>query len=99
MRALVPLLLLLLAGCEKAAEAPAANEQAVIDEAVKDVEAAEAEAAGAAKLAVERGRRRSRRVRLGLLKKDRKRARRSRAVGQDKRRGVSPAFCLPAGFR
>jgi uncharacterized protein YcfL len=46
MRALVLLILLLLAGCEKTAEAPAANEQAVIDEAVKDVEAAEAEAAG-----------------------------------------------------
>ena len=48
MRAILPLLVLLLAGCSKEAAAPTGNEQAVIDKADADVAAAEAEA-GAAK--------------------------------------------------
>jgi hypothetical protein len=43
MRALLPLLLLL-AACSKQAEAPAGNQQAVIDKADADVRAAEAAA-------------------------------------------------------
>lgn len=43
MRALLPLLLLLVA-CSKQAEAPAGNQQAVIDKADADVRAAEAAA-------------------------------------------------------
>jgi hypothetical protein len=46
MRIALPLLLLLLAACSKQADAPAGNEQAVIDKANADVMAAEAEAAG-----------------------------------------------------
>lgn len=46
MRIVLPLLLLLLAACSKQADAPAGNEQAVIDKANADVTAAEAEAAG-----------------------------------------------------
>jgi hypothetical protein len=46
MRLALPLLLLLLAACSKQADAPAGNEQAVIDKADADVKAAEA-AAGA----------------------------------------------------